>query len=50
MVSVVELLEVILSTVLNFLSPEKAVEKVNDKKTSKSAKMIILILSLVFNY
>ena len=50
MVSVVELLEVILSTVLNLLSPEKAAEKINDEKTSKSAKIILMILFTIIYF
>ena len=47
MVSVVELLEVILSTILSLLSPEKTAEKVNDRNTAKSAKVISITLFTV---
>ena len=50
MVSVVELLEVILSTVLNLLSPEKSAEKINDEKTSKSAKIVLIILFTIIYF
>lgn len=44
MVTVVELLEVIFSTILSLLSPEKTAEKVNDGNTTKSAKVISITL------
>lgn len=50
MVSVVELLEVILSTVLNLLSPEKSAEKINDVNTSKSARMVLIILFTIIYF
>lgn len=50
MVSVVELLEVILSTILSLLSPEKTAEKVSNGNTSKSAKMISIILFTIIYF
>lgn len=44
MVTIVELIEVVLSGMLSLISPEKTADKVNDTNTSKSAKRISIVL------
>ena len=40
----VELIEVVLSSMLALISPEKAAEKIKDTNTSKSAKKMLIVL------
>lgn len=46
---IIELIEVVFSSILNLISPEKTADKVKDINTSKSAKsMLIILFTLIY--
>lgn len=46
---IIELIEVVFSSILSLISPEKTADKVKDIDTSKSAKsMLIILFTLIY--